>query len=419
VFQNWSHWSLSADRPSAVYRSRRMHWRDVLLLTVLFILSLLCLGSIATNSLDLDSEQRRINEMIGLSENALILNAKAQQVEQAKASWLFALLTQDAAPSVQLGASDAAYRGALAEFKFALNSLAASTPNDLWTQELIHILRRESDANAALYAELYQKIKDEPLVHVNTARDTLATQGQQLSESVSALVQTLSLNFSRKAKQIDNESVKRSHEISLRLIVLIITALLLMLILGWLLSASSRRIQSDMDVLEREALTDPLTAMPNVRAFKSVLKKWMQRSRRKQDSLTLVLIDLDHFKSYNDTHGHPAGDRLLTSAASAWSAVLPERAFLARIGGEEFGLILPATTSVEAEIMLRNMSDATPDGQTFSAGISLYTPDEDPTSFVARADRALYRAKREGRNRVSGEASTSRPSQLFTTFNMA
>jgi diguanylate cyclase (GGDEF)-like protein len=416
VFQ---HQSDNFDKTSAVHRAKRMHWRDVLLLAALFILSLLCLGSIASDSLALESEQLRIAEMIDLSENALVLNAKAEQVEQAKASWLFALLTQEPTPAPRLDSYDAAYRGALAEFQFALNSLAASTANDAWTQELIHILRRESSANAQLYADLYLKIKDDPQSHLGKARESVANHGQQLSESVSALVQTLSLNFSRKAKLIDKQSVKRSHQLRFRLTGLIITALFLMLILGWLLNASSRRVQSDMHVLEREALTDALTAMPNVRAFKSVLKKSMTRSRRKNDTLTLVLIDLDHFKAYNDKHGHPAGDRLLISAASAWSAALPERAFLARIGGEEFALILPNTSSVEAEDLVRTMLEVTPDGQTFSAGISLFTPGEDATSFMSRADRALYRAKRDGRNRVSGEACSSRPSLVFSTFNMA
>ncbi len=400
--------------PSTVQRAKRLHWRDVLLVVCVAALALMCLVMIAGDTRNLREEQGRIDEMIGLAENALMLNAKGQQVDQAKSAWLFALLAHDGA-STRLATADGAYRGALAEFEFALNSLATSAAKDEWTQELIHILRRESAANAALYQDLYRQVVDAPDAQLVNARDTLATEGQRLSESVSALVQTLSMNFSRQAKLIQAESIRQAQELRMRLSILMIAALILMALLGWFLHRTRANLHGEMDELERDALTDPLTAIPNVRAFKTMLLKAMEKSRRKNDMLTLVLIDLDHFKLFNDTHGHPAGDRLLTQAASDWSVLLPESASLSRIGGEEFALILPSTSSVEAEVLVRRMLIATPEGQTFSAGISLYTPGEDATSFVARADRALYRAKREGRNRVSGEACPSRTSLAYAS----
>lgn len=401
--------------PEPVQGARRRLWRDVLLVCCVALLVSSCLYMIVVDTRALREEQHRMNEMIGLAENALLLNAKGQQVEQAKSAWLFALLAQDTTHK-RLTAADATYRGALAEFQFSLNGLATSASRDEWTQELIHILRQESQANAALYMDLYRPTEGATEVsplQLMRARETLANEGPRLSESVSALVQTLSMNFSRQAKQIQAESVKRAQELRTRLMALIMTALLLMAVLGWYLHRAHARVQGQMLVLEQEALTDPLTAMPNVRAFKMSLQKWMERSRRKTDALTLVLIDLDHFKVYNDTHGHPAGDRLLTQAASEWSALIPDHASLSRIGGEEFALILPGYSSVEAEVLLRHMSIATPEGQTFSAGISLHTPGEDIASFVMRADKALYRAKNEGRNRVRGEACPTRSSLGF------
>lgn len=397
-------------KPSTLRRLKRLQWRDAALLFAVACLTLVCLSMIAIDVRQLRDEQQRVNEMIGLAENALTLSAKGHQVEQAKSMWLFALLSHDAASS-RIQVANAAYKSALSEFEFSFNGLATSAATDPWTQELLKILRRESDLNASLYSELYRVLGDLGEVEsqkLNLARERLATDGARLSESVSALIQTLSLNFSRQAKKIQAEGVERSRELRLRLGALMVAALALMGMLGWYLQRTRRSVQGEMNLLEQEALTDPLTAMPNVRAFKIHLKKAMEKSRRKSDLLTLVLIDIDHFKAFNDKYGHPAGDRLLTQASSLWSALLPDNASLSRIGGEEFALILPGKSSVEAEALVSRLLIATPEQQTFSAGLALYTPGETSESFIARADKALYRAKAAGRNRITGEACPSR-----------
>jgi diguanylate cyclase (GGDEF)-like protein len=112
-------------------------------------------------------------------------------------------------------------------------------------------------------------------------------------------------------------------------------------------------------------------------------------------------VDLDHFKAYNDEHGHAAGDSLLADCARLWQEQLREVDFIARIGGEEFGLALPGCSETEAVDVLSRLRTATSPLRTISAGVAEWDREEEWTALVARADAALYRAKREGRNRVA------------------
>ena len=112
------------------------------------------------------------------------------------------------------------------------------------------------------------------------------------------------------------------------------------------------------------------------------------------------MLDLDHFKAYNDTRGHPAGDRLLKEATAAWSQHLRRGEVLARVGGEEFALLLPHHDAESTRVRVLELLASTPGGQTFSAGVATWQPGTEPAVAVAAADRALYNAKRGGRNRV-------------------
>ena len=115
------------------------------------------------------------------------------------------------------------------------------------------------------------------------------------------------------------------------------------------------------------------------------------------------MIDLDLFKTYNDTFGHPAGDRLLSAAARNWTHILNvsyPTAMLARIGGEEFAVALPDCDAATARTVLTELCGSIGGGQTASAGITQATPTDEPRSLMARADAALYAAKHTGRNRV-------------------
>ncbi|MBB4744105.1 diguanylate cyclase (GGDEF)-like protein [Actinoplanes octamycinicus] len=149
------------------------------------------------------------------------------------------------------------------------------------------------------------------------------------------------------------------------------------------------------------AVTDELTGLPNRRAWNTELPRGIERARRGGSPLTVAVIDIDHFKKFNDAYGHPAGDRLLKEAAAAWLAHSREVDHLARYGGEEFVLMLPDATAEQAREIVDRMRLATPLGQSFSAGVAQWDGTETSDELTARADAALYRAKADGRNRVA------------------
>lgn len=146
------------------------------------------------------------------------------------------------------------------------------------------------------------------------------------------------------------------------------------------------------------AETDDLTGVLNRRAWDTAIRTAVGYAARTRRSLCVAVIDLDHFKGYNDQHGHQAGDRLLKSAAAAWRTALRGSDTLARYGGEEFSVALPNCSAGEAEIVLDRLRSLTPEGQTCSIGLAEWIAGESPAELVARADQALYAAKRGGRD---------------------
>jgi len=151
-----------------------------------------------------------------------------------------------------------------------------------------------------------------------------------------------------------------------------------------------------MNDLTDEAHTDSLTGLPNRRAWEARLT----RAAGQGEEMAIAILDVDHFKDFNDSHGHPAGDRLLKETAAAWRDQVRTGDFLARIGGEEFGLLLPHTdVQCATEVVDRLRRSVTHQG-TCSVGLTAQNPMESVESAIARADQALYQAKADGRNRV-------------------
>jgi diguanylate cyclase (GGDEF)-like protein len=143
------------------------------------------------------------------------------------------------------------------------------------------------------------------------------------------------------------------------------------------------------------AMTDELTGLPNRRAWDTRL----EQAIRAAEPVCVAVLDLDRFKSYNDDHGHQAGDRLLKEAAAAWRAELRSTDALARYGGEEFVVLLHGNDVDAARRVVDRLRAATPREQSCSAGITRREPGDDAATLLRRADEALYDAKRAGRNR--------------------
>jgi diguanylate cyclase (GGDEF)-like protein len=176
-----------------------------------------------------------------------------------------------------------------------------------------------------------------------------------------------------------------------------------LLAMAELLATEATGVLERADLLARLAdlaRTDELTGLPNRRAIDEELAREMERAKREGGALCVALLDLDRFKLFNDTRGHPAGDALLADAAAAWREALRAGSdHLGRYGGEEFLAAVPASVD-EALTTVERLRALTPHGQTASAGIAEWDGQESAQSLVGRADVALYVAKAHGRNRV-------------------
>jgi diguanylate cyclase (GGDEF)-like protein len=151
-----------------------------------------------------------------------------------------------------------------------------------------------------------------------------------------------------------------------------------------------------MDQLTGMAETDPLTGLPNRRSWDASLAAALSENAQ----FTIAMLDFDHFKQYNDTHGHPAGDRLLKETAALWREQLRQGDRLARLGGEEFGLLLLNCDAAQATEVIERLRGAVFGAQTCSAGFASRRPEEPVDAVMARADVALYEAKTSGRDRA-------------------
>lgn len=152
--------------------------------------------------------------------------------------------------------------------------------------------------------------------------------------------------------------------------------------------------------LDQMAHEDALTGLVNRRRLDEMLRLELARAQRLGYPLTVVMLDLDHFKRFNDRRGHGAGDALLRDAAQAWRRQLRPTDVLARYGGEEFTLVLPACDAAQAAQMIERLRPLTPERQTFSAGVATWNGSDRADELLRSADLALLAAKRGGRNRT-------------------
>jgi diguanylate cyclase (GGDEF)-like protein len=216
---------------------------------------------------------------------------------------------------------------------------------------------------------------------------------EQALERLVGAVQARTMDAVRRAEAFGE--VARISVIAFSAITVVLGLLLAVLALRTL--RANRRLMNRLEHLARE---DALTGAANRRGLDDALPVEFARALRSGSPLTLVMIDLDHFKRFNDRRGHGAGDALLRGAAQAWLKQMRPTDLLARYGGEEFTLVLPSCDSDQAIQLVDRMRPLMPERQTFSAGIATWDRIETAAELLQRADSALLQAKKAGRHRT-------------------
>ena len=181
---------------------------------------------------------------------------------------------------------------------------------------------------------------------------------------------------------------------------LAVGCVVVMLLVLWRVRLLLDVIRKQSEQLTSLARSDSLTGLPNRRTLDFELERLQSGADSAGTPLTIAMMDIDHFKAFNDEFGHPAGDAALVACADAWQAAMAPPSVLARYGGEEFAILLPGLGLALALPALDRIRQATPDGHTVSIGFAERRPGETGFETMSRADRALYRAKDRGRNRI-------------------
>jgi diguanylate cyclase len=237
-------------------------------------------------------------------------------------------------------------------------------------------------ASARKSQEAYGKALASADVGLDTAPD---------ADAVRELVKTLS-QATKRMRQVNTGLEKRLHDSTQEI----------------------NRLREHLDQVRRDAMTDALTKLANRKAFDEALERLCAEAAESGVPLSLAVIDIDHFKRFNDTWGHQTGDQVLRFVASVIGRVGAPPRMAARYGGEEFGLIFPGDVAERVDVLVNNIREEIGSrilkrrstnedlGEvTISAGVAQFHPGETMGCLIERADEALYASKRAGRNRVT------------------
>jgi len=177
-------------------------------------------------------------------------------------------------------------------------------------------------------------------------------------------------------------------------------------------------LKSEIDDVRRDAMLDPLTKINNRKSFDKTIKKAVLKAEESGNELSFLMIDIDHFKLFNDNHGHQTGDQVLRLVAATLSSGIRDTDFVARYGGEEFVIIFPDTElddsvkvadklriAVEGRKLMKRSTNEDLGRVTISIGVATFRSGDNEETLIERADRALYAAKHGGRNKVVDENS--------------
>jgi diguanylate cyclase (GGDEF)-like protein len=362
-----------------------------------FAVIVLVIAALVSSWIGIDAGQEgrlRVTDAMHLARRLLDARALANELVARQAE--FALESMRAERAATAGGE---YRKTLAALRQALEDIG-KYPLDQADRAIHATVRQQVDSFDQVHGEITALVRagtrDAELAASTRVLEVAAPLAREIAESISMLDARLADRAMRAAEDSGAAAERARWALVAFSGLSLLVALLLANSLGKAL-ADSRELMNRLAELAR---VDGLTSLPNRRAWDEELVKALHRARRTSRPCAVVLLDLDHFKRYNDTHGHQAGDAMLRETARSLAAKLRAGDLIARYGGEEFALLLHGCDGANALRFFERLQAATLEGQTFSAGIAESDGKEEGTAAVQRADEALYRAKAGGRNRT-------------------
>jgi diguanylate cyclase (GGDEF)-like protein len=297
------------------------------------------------------------------------------------------------------------YRRTLQALRAGLARVHADSLEELEREQLA-AAQQSIDHFVAIHATAAPNLRAQSRVTKLAAAGTLLDAARPVADAAVAQVRALERSVAARAAQAAEDADAAAQRARVLLVVFGGSSLLLALLLARTLAEALARRAELVGQLAALARVDAVTDVFNRRVWDEELGRGLERARRTGRRCSVALVDLDHFKRYNDTYGHQRGDALLRAAAQAFATRLRGDDLIARYGGDEFAVLLHGCDLDRAIELFERLQTMLPGGQTFSAGIADSEGREEAAQVLARADAALYRAKELGRNRSVGAPSS-------------
>ncbi|HEV8095581.1 MAG TPA: GGDEF domain-containing protein [Burkholderiales bacterium] len=362
-----------------------------------FAVIVLVMAALASSWVGIDAGQEgrlRVTDAMHLARRMLDARALANDLVARQAE--FALESLRVEGAIRAGSE---YRKTLAALRQALDDIGRYFM-DQTDRAIYATVRQQVDQFDQVHGEITALIRrgtrDDELAASTKVLEVAAPLARDIADGIRSLDATVAERAMRAAEDSGAAAERARWALVAFSALSLLVALLLANSLGQALAESAQLMKRLTEI----ARIDVLTGLPNRRSWDEELVKGLHRARRTSQPCTVALLDLDHFKRYNDTHGHQAGDALLRGTAQALAGCLRAGDLIARYGGEEFAVLLHGCDGANALKFFQRLHAAMLEGQTFSAGVAESDGKEEGGEAVQRADEALYRAKAGGRNQT-------------------
>ena len=362
-----------------------------------FAVIVLVMAALASSWVGIDAGQEgrlRVTDAMQLGRRLLDARSLANELVARQAEFALESLRVEGAMS-----AGGEYRRTLAALRQALDDIGRYSL-DQTDRAIYATVRQQVDQFDQVHGEIAALIRrgtrDDELAASTKVLEVAAPLARDIADGMRALDATVAERAMRAAEDSGGAAERARWALVSFSALSLLVALLLANSLGQALAESELLMRRLTEI----ARIDVLTGLPNRRSWDEELVKGLHRARRTSQPCTVALLDLDHFKRYNDTHGHQAGDALLRGTAQALAGSLRAGDLIARYGGEEFAVLLHGCDGTNALRFFDRLHGAMLEGQTFSAGVAESDGKEEGSAAVQRADEALYRAKAGGRNQT-------------------